>query len=280
MKVAVTGGSGFIGRHVVSELRRHDLAPLLAVRPGSSVPDELATLPAVEIDVADPPADSFRRLDSPDVLVHLAWDGLPNYGSVHHLEQLAGQTAFLGTMLRDGLQGLLVAGTCLEYGLQSGALSEDLPTAPVTAYGQAKDRLRAALEALRAVRPYHLTWARLLYLHGPGQAAGSLIPQLEAAMARGDDAFDMSGGEQQRDYLPVEEAARYLVELATNGRDNGVVNVCSGTPVTVRDLVESTVRARGAELRLNLGRHPYPDYEPMAFWGDRTRLDRLVGTPA
>jgi dTDP-6-deoxy-L-talose 4-dehydrogenase (NAD+) len=90
----------------------------------------------------------------------------------------------------------------------------------------------------------------------------------------------MSGGEQQRDYLPVEEAARYLVELATNGRDNGVVNVCSGTPVTVRDLVESTVRARGAELRLNLGRLPYPDYEPMVFWGDRTRLDRLVGTPA
>jgi dTDP-6-deoxy-L-talose 4-dehydrogenase (NAD+) len=152
-----------------------------------------------------------------------------------------------------------------------------MPTAPVTAYGKAKDALRTALQLRHDEHPFRLTWARLFYLHGPGQTSGSLIPQLEAAIARGDAAFDISGGEQQRDYLPVEEAARWLAVLALNGRDNGIVNVCSGQPVRVRDLVAAAASARGSSIHLNLGHFPYPEYEPMAFWGDRSKLDSLSG---
>jgi dTDP-6-deoxy-L-talose 4-dehydrogenase (NAD+) len=122
-----------------------------------------------------------------------------------------------------------------------------------------------------------LTWARLFYVYGEGQAAGSLLPQLEEAIARGDAVFNMSGGEQLRDYLPIEEAARYLVALALNGTDNGVVNVCSGRPVSVRELAETVVHAHDSRITLNLGHFPYPDYEPMAFWGDRSKLDRCLG---
>ena len=209
--------------------------------------------------------------------MHLAWGGLPNYSSPHHLEQeLPLQRSFLEGLLGAGLPSLTVTGTCLEYGMQSGALREDLPTAPVTAYGRAKDELRAHLEQLHQSRPFNLTWARLFYLHGEGQAPGSLVPQLEAAIARGDATFDMSGGEQLRDYLPVDEAAGYLVDLALNGEDNGVVNVCSGIPVSVRQLAEEVVARHGSSIRLNLGHFPYPDYEPMAFWGDRGKLDRAL----
>jgi dTDP-6-deoxy-L-talose 4-dehydrogenase (NAD+) len=179
-------------------------------------------------------------------------------------------------MISAGLGSLTVTGTCLEYGLQSGALREDMSTAPVTAYGRAKDELRRHLEALQRSRAFNLTWARLFYIRGEGQAQSSLLPQLEGAIARGDAAFDMSGGEQLRDYLPVEEAAGYLVDLALNGRDNGVVNVCSGRPISVRELVESVVAKHGSPIELNLGHFPYPDYEPMRFWGDRTKLDRLL----
>ena len=212
------------------------------------------------------------------MLMHLAWGGLPNYSSPHHVEQeLPAQSSFLEGLLAAGLAGVTVTGTCLEYGMQSGALREDMPTAPVTAYGRAKDELRRRLERLQRNRPFNLTWARLFYLHGEGQAAGSLLPQLEAAIARGDAAFNMSGGEQLRDYLPIEEAAGYLVELALSGRNNGVVNVCSGRPVSVRELVEGVVAKHGSSIELNLGYFPYPDYEPMAFWGDRHKLDRCLG---
>ena len=90
----------------------------------------------------------------------------------------------------------------------------------------------------------------------------------------------MSGGEQLRDYLPVEEAAGYLVALATNEKDNGIVNVCSGQTISIRALAQRVVAKHGASISLNLGHYPYPDYEPMAFWGDRRKLDQTLGLDA
>ena len=277
MKVAITGARGFVGRHVVAQLEKGGNPLTLVLRPGSRTPGMPSRHPVVWMDIANAPPDAYDRLGKPEVLIHLAWGGLPNYSSPHHLEQeLPAHSSFLECLLAAGLRGLTVTGTCLEYGMQSGALSEEMPTAPVTTYGKAKDELRAQLEALRRSRPFDLTWARLFYLHGEGQAPGSLLPQLEAAIARGDAAFNMSGGEQVRDYLPVDEAARYLVELALNGRDNGVVNVCSGRPICVRELAESVVAKHRSPIKLNLGRVPYAGYEPMVFWGDRTKLDRCL----
>lgn len=231
------------------------------------------------IELAAPPADPHGALGNPDVVIHLAWGGLPNYGSAHHLEEeLPRHEAFLTALVTAGLGSLTVAGTCLEYGMQSGALEESLPTAPINPYAQAKDKLRARLQALQRRHAFDLTWGRLFYLFGPGQSSTSLLPQLDAAIARGDAAFDMSGGEQLRDYLPVEVAADLLVSLALNGRDNGVVNVCSGRPTKVRELIEQEIRRRGASIRLNLGHYPYPHYEPMEFWGTTEKIERCLET--
>jgi dTDP-6-deoxy-L-talose 4-dehydrogenase (NAD+) len=281
VNVAVTGGTGFVGRHVVARLESLGVSPTIVVRPGSPAPDALLDRRIVRMDVLAPPVAPWDLLGRPDVLIHLAWGGLPNYRSPHHLEQeLPAHGDFLERLVQSGLGAVTVSGTCLEYGLQSGALREDLPTAPVTAYGQAKDALRRRLEALRRTMPFDFTWARLFYLYGPGQAPGSLLPQLEQAIDRGDEAFPLSGGEQLRDYLPVGEAASLIVALALNGRDNGIVNVCSGRPITVRALVERAAARLGSSIQLDFGRYPYLDYEPMAFWGDRSKLDRCLAVPA
>jgi dTDP-6-deoxy-L-talose 4-dehydrogenase (NAD+) len=80
-----------------------------------------------------------------------------------------------------------------------------------------------------------------------------------------------------RDYSPVEAVAADLVALALDAPDSGIVNVCSGKPVSVRSLVESWLRKGGSSMMLDLGHFPYPDYEPFAFWGSRRRLDRALG---
>jgi nucleoside-diphosphate-sugar epimerase len=216
-------------------------------------------------------------MGQPDVLIHLAWTGLPNYKSPHHFEEeLPAQYRFLSGLIKCGLKNLVVTGTCFEYGMQSGSLEESFETKPNNPYGFAKDSLRRQLQDLQKVEPFNLTWARLFYLYGEGQSEDSLLPQLKRAVKNGDKKFNMSGGEQIRDYLPVSQVAKYLVDLATNKKNNGIVNICSGIPVSVGSLVESWIKENTWSIDVNLGYYSYPDYEPMAFWGDNKRLNLIV----
>ena len=276
MKVAVTGATGFVGRHVVDELLRRGLAPVLICRDRNALTPRAPGSRVVEMDLLAPPENVFHAIGRPDVLIHLAWSGLPNYQSSHHEEQVSAHFRFLRALVEGGLKNLVVTGTCFEYGMQSGELREDLETRPANAYGRAKDSLRHELESLQRVRRFNLTWARLFYLYGSGQSSGSLYSQLRSAVAQGAESFDMSGGEQLRDYLPVEEAASHLVSLSTQNRNVGCVNVCSGKPISVKSVVEQWIRNNNWSIELNLGRYPYAEHEPMQFWGASEKLHQYA----
>ena len=277
MRVAVTGASGFIGRHVLAELEKHPVDVVAVVRNAAQLAKVSSRVQVVQVDLASPPPTAFAAMAQPDVLIHLAWGGLPNYRSLHHMEnELPNQYRFLANLIREGLPAVVVTGTCFEYGMQFGPLSETLEARPNNPYGYAKDALRRQLEFLRSVHPLALTWARLFYMYGEGQAENSLLSQLKRAVERGETCFAMSGGEQLRDFLPVDDVASSLVALALRQADIGVVNVCSGKPVSVRTLVEGWLQENGWNIDLDLGRYDYPEYEPMAFWGDRSKLDNFM----
>jgi len=277
-KIALTGASGFIGRHVLKELASHPVEITAVTRDAVKLSNSGKSVKVVELDISHPGADDYDRLNRPDVIIHLAWNGLPNYNSLHHFEtELPRQYLFLKGLINAGLPALMVAGTCFEYGMQSGVLSEELPALPVNPYGLAKDALRRQLEFLRGKNSFGLTWARLFYMYGEGQSSASLYSKLREAVLHGDKVFNMSGGKQLRDYLSVTEVAEIIVRLAMRRCDAGIINVCSGKPVSVRALVENWVRANSWKIELNFGHYPYPDYEPMEFWGDRRKLDRCLG---
>lgn len=86
----------------------------------------------------------------------------------------------------------------------------------------------------------------------------------------------MSGGEQLRDYLPVEEVARRIAVMTKHPEFNGIFNCYTGQPISIRQLVENRIAERNTKIRLNLGYYPYPDYEPMAFWGDGRKMQKIL----
>jgi nucleoside-diphosphate-sugar epimerase len=268
MKIAVTGASGFIGRYVITKLLEQGIDVVAVTRDATRLEKLSCSVSIVEMDIACPPIKCFEQMGNPDVLIHLAWDGLPNYKSLHHYEvELPRQYNFIKLMVEGGLSSVVVTGTCFEYGMQSGELSGSASTKPTNPYGYAKDALRQQLEYLKSIKPFNLTWTRLFYMYGEDQPRGSLYPLLKDAVMREDKIFNMSGGEQLRDYLPVEEVANQIVQLAELQSDNSTVNICSGKPISVRSLVELWLKEKNWDIELNLGYYPYPDYEPMEFWG-------------
>lgn len=277
MRVAVTGAGGFVGRYVVAAMKARGISPILVLRPGPKLPEGLSSFERVEFDIEEPPSNAWQLMRRPDVLVHLAWGGLPNYKSAHHLEREGpAQRRFLEQLVKSGLKHVVVTGTCFEYGMQSGCLSEDMEAKPSNSYGIAKDSIRQHLEILQQHHRFELTWARLFYMYGDGQSPDTLFSKLKDAVKSGKNAFDMSGGEQLRDYLSAGEVAEILTSLGTTMEGSGILNVCSGKPISIRDLVAGWIRENGWDIEMNLGRFPYHDYEPMAFWGNRRRLDQAL----
>lgn len=277
LRLIVTGATGFVGGHVVSAaLARGHRVTAVGRNAGKAAAAGWAG--SVRLVAADLHAASFDPavLGAADAMLHLAWPGLHDFRDPAHLEvHFPADARFLEAALAAGLPRLIVTGTCLEYGVRHGPLAETMPAAPSLPYAMGKDALRRHLEA-RLPADATLIWARLFYMHGPGQQPKSVLAQLDAAIDRGDAVFPMSMGEQLRDYLPVEEVARRLVRLAETPGASGIYNICSGRPISIRRLVEERIAARGARIRLDLGRFPYPDYEAMAFWGDGSRYRHEV----
>jgi nucleoside-diphosphate-sugar epimerase len=280
-KILITGATGFIGRYVIEKARQRGFAVIASSANPEHAPQQpwYGAVEYVPLDLGqwDPGLNWFQLLGRPDRMIHLAWEGLPNYKNAFHLEtNLPRHAAFLHNLVSHGLRSLTVTGTCLEYGMQEGCLTETQPIFPGNPYAEAKDRLRKQLEQGQEQYPYTLTWARLFYLYGKGQNPNSLFSQLDKALANHDPVFNMSGGEQVRDYLPVETAADYLVQIAGQDRVTGIINCCSGIPVTIRKMVEKYLERRGQTIALNLGYYSYPDYEPFRFWGDVSKLKTIL----
>jgi len=228
------------------------------------------------MDMETLPDNLFAALGSPTHCIHLAWPGLPNYRSDCHLQESLPQSReVLFRLIDGGLKHLLVTGTCLEYGMQEGELAEEIEAKPSTPYAMAKDRLRQSLEQRILGTGVCLQWSRLFYMYGPGQNPNSLFAQLQRAIADGQKEFPMSGGEQVRDYLPVEEVAEILAALAHHSSFTGIVNICSGKNVRLREMVQGYIDKTQASIKLKLGVYPYPEWEPFRFWGSTAKLARL-----
>ena len=277
-EILVTGATGFVGRHVVAELLKRGKRVIALSRSKERLRgmDWYEQAQPLYGDVCNPSALDPALLASAGSLIHLAWDGLPNYQSLHHLEeQLPAQMLFLRRVVESGVKQVFVSGTCYEYGLQNGPLGPETETRPVTSYAIAKDALHRYLRQLARQQPFRLLWGRLFYMHGSGQNARSLLALLQSAIERGDVAFDMSPGEQLRDYQSVEDSAVQIVDALTAVTttrtidSGGVLNICRGVPISVRRLVEETVRNQGSSIEIRLGKLAYLDYEPLAYWGLR-----------
>jgi nucleoside-diphosphate-sugar epimerase len=272
LKVVVTGASGFIGSHVIATLQCVEGIDVVATGRDEEALRDLG-VEWVATDLYESGGKSHQRLAQADLLIHLAWADVTDVSNpVHTTTHLPNNAEFLVDMARRGVQRICCVGSCFEYGLSSGCLSEESTPQPVTPYGQAKDQLRRQIEPTLVAVGSSLRWLRPFFTHGKGQHPHALFAQLNHAIETGQARFPMSGGAQVRDYLPVSVLAEAIVKASLQTEIDGIINICSGKPRTVRAMVEQHIASSGSSIEPELGRFPYPTHTPMEFWGDSTKL--------
>jgi dTDP-6-deoxy-L-talose 4-dehydrogenase (NAD+) len=275
VRILLTGASGFVGRQVLKSLLAQPCELHLVLRERAAPwPDDIAasgatitTSPDLFAEAAQWWADTCKGVD---LVIHLAWYAEPGKYqlSPKNLDCLSGTLAMAQGAVQAGVKRFVGIGTCAEYDLSAGFMSaQSTPLKPSTPYAAAKAAAYLALSQSLVQQGLSFAWARLFYLHGEGEDSRRLVAYLRGKLAAGEVA-ELSGGTQIRDFLDVREAARQIVDLALSGRQ-GAFNVCSGVPVTVRQLAESIADEYGQRELLKFGTRAAGAFDPPCVVGLR-----------
>jgi nucleoside-diphosphate-sugar epimerase len=271
--VLLTGATGFVGRQVLRILGDRGGLVRIVLREGKQ--SQLASLNSIEKIVTTPDlfaenvgwwVDACRDVET---LIHVAWYAEPGkyLQSSKNLDCLIGTLQLGKGAALAGVKRFVGIGTCFEYDVAEGKLSVQTPLRPLTPYAGAKAAAFTALSRWLPEQGVEFAWCRLFYLYGPDEDERRLVPYLRAKLIAGEPA-ELTNGEQIRDYLDVQEAGRMIVKTAF-GREQGPVNICSGTPITVRQLAEQIADEYGRRDLLRFGARPDNLVDPPCVLGVR-----------
>jgi len=275
MKVVVTGASGYMGRYVVKELlnKGHEVT---AVDLHYKEVDSRAELSDVSIFSGD--KDIYEQLGKPDLCIHLAWRDGFIHNSVKHMEDLSRHFTFLYNLIRGGCSRIAVMGTMHEIGYWEGKVDENTPCTPLSQYGVAKNALRQSLMLLCKDKEVNLYWLRAFYITGDDGRNSSVFTKLLEAVSDGKKTFPFTSGKNQYDFIDIRELAKRIVAASTQDRYTGIINVCSGKPVSLKEKVEGFIRENGLEIDLEYGVFPDRPYDSPIIYGDSTIIDEIMKT--
>lgn len=276
MRVLLTGATGFVGSHLARRLVAGGETVHALIRPGADrrrLTGVISDLRVVEADLADEAriAQQVRAI-RPELCVHLAWYAEPGkyLASPENLTALRGSMCLLACLADAGCHRAVIAGTCFEYDTAHGYLRESTPTEPHTLYAGCKLALYQVARQLTLAGTLDVAWARLFYLYGPQEDARRLVPSVILGLLAG-RRVEVTPGEQVRDYLHVADVAAALEAIARSDLA-GPVNVGSGRPVSIRDVVLTAGRLLDRSELIALGARPYSPGDPMFICADASRL--------
>jgi len=277
MKVVLTGAAGFIGSHCLDILRSRGYeVHCVDLAPWTDPPKDVSVH---RVDLLD--QTEVRKLFAsvaPTHLLHLAWYAKPGeyWTSRENFRWVESGINLMNAFCDNGGRRAVMAGTCAEYDWRYGYCSESMtPLGPQSLYGTCKNTLGGLLKAFCEETGLSAAWGRVFFLYGPREAPERLVSSVIRNLLRGENA-NCSHGNQIRDYLYVEDVARAFVGILESDV-KGAVNIASGDPLRVRDIIFRIADALGKRELIRLGAIPSPRDEAPVVFADIRRLSEEVG---
>ena len=272
-KVLVTGANGYIGRHVVEQLLNMG-ADVLAADISFDGVDERAQ--RVETPIFSGLEDIYEQMGKPDVCIHLAWRNGFVHNADSHIEDLPNHYTFLKNMIEGGLKHDVVMGTMHEVGYWEGAIDENTPTNPLSLYGIAKNALRQMVEILAKKSEVCFQWTRGYYIIGDDIKSNSIFSKIVQAEQAGNKKFPFTTGKNLYDFISLEELAKEIACVSLQTEVNGIINCCTGKPVSLAEQVESFIKEHNFKIRLEYGAYPDRAYDSPGVWGDAKKIQQIM----
>lgn len=272
-KVLVTGANGYIGRHVVTALLNMGHEVIAADFSFEGVDKR-----AICSDVAlfSGAEDIYEQYGRPDSCIHMAWRNGFVHNADSHIEDLANHFTFIKNMINGGLPQLAVMGTMHEIGYWEGAITEDTPANPVSPYGIAKNALRQMTFFLAKDKETKIDWLRAYYILGDDKKSNSLFAKIVGWEEEGKETFPFTSGKNKYDFISVDQLAEQIATAATQDRIHGIINCCTGNPLSLGEKVDQFIKEHGFKIRPEYGAFPDRPYDSPGVWGDAEKINLIM----
>lgn len=271
--VLVTGAGGYIGRHVVTALLDAGLA-VKALDLRLNGVDERAE--RVQFDLFSGSESIYEEMDYPDVVLHMAWRDGFKHNSHAHIDDLAKHFHLIENLLKGGLKQIAVMGTMHEVGYWEGAIDENSPCRPASLYGISKNALRDMTMVAAAQNDAIVQWIRAYYIVGDDKFGNSIFSKILTAAEEGRDRFPFTTGQNQYDFISVDELARQIAAIVAQDEINGIINACTGEPMTLAQRVEKYIVENHLDISLDYGAFPDRPYDSPGVWGDASKIKAIL----
>ena len=276
-RVILTGATGFIGQHAISELLENNYEVHALYNNTKTVNEKNVSYH--QIDLLDPSQQELIiRKIKPTHLLHFAWYAIPGtyWTSLENFQWVQASLELVKVFNKYGGERAVFAGTCAEYDWSYGYCSESItPTHPSTLYGTCKNSLQEMLAYFSKQTGLSSAWGRIFYTYGPCEARSRLIPSIISSLLLNQPAH-CSHGLQIKDFLYVQDVASAFVAIL-NSSVEGPINIASGQPVSLQQVVYSIADKLERRDMVRLGTIPALDNEPPLLVADVRRLTNEVG---
>ncbi len=281
MKVFITGATGFVGTHVLAAVNAlgHDiLASTLEEDKTENNPSNIHWLYG---DFSDLKFLRTRLTSfNPDVIIHLAWQGIPDYSETSSRRNLNHSIELIDFILsKTNCKKIIVSGSCWEYGKTQGACKESSLVNIDSYFAWAKFSLYKYLSVKCDKKNVVLNWFRIFYVYGPGQREKSLIPTLIKSIGQSKTPR-ITSPLNKNDFVYAEDVAKVFAKTIDTDLPSGVYNLGSGCSTSVYDLCRIVEKKLiGTQI---ISRNIIEDWnqvdivESIDFWADMTKTRKAL----